>query len=129
MRHQIDQFIVNMINLSPHCPTQLTGCAAGCSGCFRIDQINDRLRLGQIHLSVQKGPAGKLPRLCLPNANGEQGLQRCCEHCRRAVALEFYRILSGITMGCAGIGCQTAVNQSPLGIPQRTVYQRTDRML
>ena len=53
---------------------QLGGGVPGPGGGLRVDQVDDGLRLGQVHPAVQKGPLRELARLGLAHPAGKQGL-------------------------------------------------------
>ena len=63
------------MNLLEHCAIPRAQCGLCTLTSLRCNQIDHCLRLGQIHLSIQKGPAGKLPRPGLPHSLGKEGLQ------------------------------------------------------
>ena len=90
MRQEIDQLIVDPVNLLPHRTGELSHSVLGSGDRLSIDQIDHRFRLGQIHLAIQKGAAGKFPCLGLSGASGEQGFQASMVgepwHCNSAVS-------------------------------------------
>jgi hypothetical protein len=79
------------------------GEARGALGA-RMDEVEDGLGLGQIHLVVQKGAFGEFAGLGLARAGGKEGVEDALGGLRAAVALDFDGIL-------AGIGVRRAENQ------------------
>ena len=61
-----------------------------------VDQIDDRLRLRQTQLAVQKGAAGKLARSRHLRPGAQRALQHQLRQQNAAVTADFHRILAGI---------------------------------
>ena len=62
MGHAVEKFSTQVGDLLAQTTLQLIGCSAIGLRCRGADQIHDRLGLGQIQLSVEKGPLREFPR-------------------------------------------------------------------
>ena len=78
--HQVHQIVVNAADLPAHGPGELAHGVFGRRHGLRVDQVHHGLGLGQIHLAVEEGPAGKLPGQSLAGAGGKEGLQPGGQH-------------------------------------------------
>ena len=52
---------VDPLNPPGQGPGELAGGLAGGGGALRVDEVDDRLGLGQVQLAVEEGPLGELP--------------------------------------------------------------------
>ena len=89
--HLIQNFFTQSSNLLAHCTLQLCQGRPESHLIFRLNQIHDRLCLGQIHPSVQKGPFGKLPRFCGSGAILQNRFQNLLHHQAASMTVDILR--------------------------------------
>ena len=126
---QVYQLVVNPIDFLSHCAGQLSHGVLGGGDGLRVDQVDDRFRLGQVHFAIQEGAAGKFPRLGLPRTGGEQRFQASGQHGGGAMALQFRRVLAGVAGGSDGEGGQAVVQHSAVGVVELAVDEGLSRTL
>ena len=56
--HHVGQAAVNCVNPPGEGPGELAGGLPGGGGGLRLNEVDDRLGLGQVQLSVEEGPLG-----------------------------------------------------------------------
>ena len=103
MAAKVGQIIVNGCQFLLQHATHLTGCVGGCLGSIGFDEVNDGFRLRQIQFAVEESSFGKLATLGRPCPGDIQRLQSGCQHSRRAVAVEFHCVFSGVAVWPMGI--------------------------
>ena len=65
----------------------------------RADELHHRLCLGQVHLPVEEGPAGELPRLGRGGPGGQHLLEQTPGEVQPPVAGELHHVLPGVAFG------------------------------
>ena len=129
MGRDIPQRVVDPVGFPRDSPAELSrGVFRGLRR-LRVDQIDDRLRLHEVHTPVEEGPLCKLSRLCLPRPGGKQGLQPLPQHGGGTVALQFRRILARVAVRGTADRTQAEVDHRALPIPELPVNQQTVRPL
>ena len=123
MAAQIRQLVVNGSQLLLQGTPYLSGGVGGGIGGLRLNQIDDRLRLGQSQLPVEECPLGKFPPLGRSGSGGKQRLQSGGQHRRGTVTLQLHRVLSRVAVGGSGTDRHTLVDDTPFLIPERTENQ------
>ena len=72
-----------------------------CAAAVRIDEIDDGLRLRQVHFAVEEGPLGEFTGLGLPGSGGKEGGEQGVKDHGRAVAVEFGGVLPSVAVSAA----------------------------
>ena len=107
----------------------LGGGVGGHVGGLGLDQVDDGLRPGQVHLPVEEGPLSELPGPGDPGSGPAEGLQPCTQHGGGAVALELHRVLAGVGVGAGAADRQTVVKLPALQVVQGPQHQLPGRDL
>ena len=63
-----------------------------------VDEIEDRLRLGQVYLPVDESALRELARASAPSAKGQHPFKQHVEHHRATMPLQFQHVLAGKRM-------------------------------
>ena len=92
-----------------------------------VQQVAHGLRLGQVQLAVQKGPAGEFSPLGLTGPRSKQGLQPQLQHHGRTVAVDLRRVLPRIAVGGQRDGTQHPVDGHAAAVQQVAIHQRLGR--
>ena len=80
MAAQVRQPVIDRPDGAFERPAELPGGVRGGVGRLGVDEVDDRLRLGEIHLAVQKGALREFAGPRLPRARAERGPQHLAEH-------------------------------------------------
>ena len=80
-----------------------------------IDQVGDRLGLGQIHLAVEEGAAAEFTGFGQPGAEVEAAREQHLHDDRAAVALQFEDVFAGKGMRIREKQQNSAVDRSTVG--------------
>ena len=99
MGHDVRQSLIDPLHPPGQGAGELAGGLAGGRGGFSVDEVDDRLGLGQVQLAVEEGPLGELPRPGRPGPSGIQSLQDQGEDHGGAVALQLRCLLPGVAVG------------------------------
>ena len=130
---QVDQCIAQCVNLVRKRAGQRPAGAARCSLGAGVDQVSNRLGLGQVDLVVQKCPLGELawlrhaqPRQHRACARGalrcfQAARQQQLKHHRPAMGLQLQHVLTGVGVGCREVQGQPLVYGLALRITKRQV--------
>ena len=102
MAAQVCEHTVHRIQLPGQGASHLPGGIGGSIRRLRLYEVNDGLRLGEIHLPIEKGPLGELPPAGRPGPRLIQRLQPGSQHRRGTVAMKLHRVLPGVAVGAAG---------------------------
>ena len=111
---------------------QLPGC--GPRRCLPAggNQVHDRLSLGEIHLSVEKGPARELTSRSRVRSRSQDGAQHGSGYHTPSMAADLDQVLTGVTARRAKDGEQNLIEHNtvlldapPLHAARRTIKQRT----
>ena len=114
----IQQALIDGLNTPPESAPQLFHRIVGGLGGLRLNEINHRLRLGQIQTAVQKRPLGELPPARLPRSGGKEGAQPLVQHHRGAVTVEFRAVLAGVAAGAGKADGQHLVNGPAIAVQE-----------
>ena len=80
MARTIEQAVVDRLDRAAQRAGELGGGVACALRSLGVDEVDDRLRLGEIHLAVQEGALRKFAGSRLPCARAERGAQHLAEH-------------------------------------------------
>ena len=94
-----------------------------------VNEVDDRLRLGEVHFAVQKRALGKLSRPRLPRACGKRGAQDLLQNDRRAVAVQLRALLARVAVSGGEHHRQRVVERAALGVAHRAVGHAPRRKL
>ena len=97
----VDKSLLHRFQAAAEPAVQLGGGVFRGGGGLGINEVDDGLRLRQVHPSVEEGPLGEFPRQGLPGSGGEQGGEQGVEHHRGAVAVELGGVLPGVAVSAA----------------------------
>ena len=103
-RDQLHQFLFDGLQAAGERAFQLLGCDLGLIERLRLDQIADRLRLGEIDASVEKRAHGELARLGEAGAAGQGQLDHVAQNHRRAVGRDFDDVVGGVGVRLGKVG-------------------------
>ena len=92
---QLDQLVHQAMDLARKLAGQRAQRRAGRLRRAGLDQVGNRLGLGQVQLVVEKGTAGELARLRQPRTEFQAASQQLLHHHWAAVALQFEHVLAG----------------------------------
>ena len=123
MAAQVGQIVIDGIQLFLQSAAHLAGGIGSGIGGVCFNEVNDRLRLGQIQMAVEEGPLGEFAPACRPGTGDVEGFQSCGQYSRGAVAVEFHRILAGIAVGTPGIDGAAGVDDPTLLVMEFTQDQ------
>ena len=115
---EVGQIFADLLDL-PAQPalTVQVGQFQGAAG-FGLDQVDDRFGLGKVDPSVEKGPAGELPRLGQTGPATERRFQDFLENEDPAVGLDLGHILPGVGLGLGHEDRQDFVDHRPVLGPE-----------
>ncbi len=125
--HHVGQAAVNCVNPPGEGSGELAGGLPGGGGGLRLNEVDDRLGLGQVQFSVEEGPLGELPGPGLPGAGSEEGVQDQREDHGGAVALKLRRLLPGVAVGSPADKGQAGVKRLARLVQQGAVEELTVR--
>ena len=123
VRADVREILIDLLRAAGDRPAELTGGVSRRERRFRVDDIDDGLRLREIHAPVQKGALGELTRRCLPRAEGEESFQRGAQHDGRAMALKLCGVLAGVASRRAGERAETEIERPSLLVEQLAVNE------
>ena len=115
------QRVVYTLRVPQHRAAELPGGVFCVQGCLGVDEVDDGLRLREIHAAVEKGALREFARQRLPCPGSEQRLQPCAQHGRGAVALQLGRVLAGVAVRSAADGAQAEVERLAVGVAKSAV--------
>ncbi len=120
----VQQGLLDGLQTAAEAALELGGGVPGGGGGLGVDEVNDRLRLGQVQPAVQKGPFGELAGQGLSGSGGKQGGEKFPQHHRGAVAVELGAVLSGKAAGAGEADRQPLVQQAALTVQHLAEDQR-----
>ena len=123
MAAQVGQHFINRLQPGRQRAAHLSGGIGGGIRRLGFNQIDDGLRLGQIHAPVEKSPLGKLSPAGGPGPRLIQGLQPRSQHGRRAVAVQLHGVLPGIAVRTPGVHRHALVQRPALPVQKRPQNQ------
>ena len=112
----IGQRVVYALRAAQHRAAELTNSVFRFLRGFCVDEVDDSLRLCEIHPVVQKSALGKLPGQRLPRACGKQRLQPGAQHGGGAVALQLGGVLAGVARRAAADRAEAQIERLPVGV-------------
>ena len=86
-----------------------------------VDQVDDGLRLREIHAVIEKRAPGKFARERLSGPGGKERAQTRAQHRGRAVALQLGGVLAGVAVRAAADRAEAEIEHAPVGGLQRAV--------
>ncbi|MPM33493.1 hypothetical protein SDC9_80069 [bioreactor metagenome] len=126
---QMDQRVAQRVDLFGERARQRTPRTARSRLGARIDQIGNRLGLGQIDLVVEKRPLRELPRLRQPQLRRRRARQlhaaryQQLQHHRPAMRLQLQHILAGIAVRPRKEQRQPPINRLPVPVRDRQIVR------
>ena len=97
----VDEGLLHRLQAAAEAAVQLGRGVFRGGGGLGIDEIDDGLRLRQIHFAVEKGPLGEFTGLGLTGSGGKESGEQGVENYGGAVAVEFGGVLPGVAVSAA----------------------------
>ena len=107
-------FLAQCIDLPPQSSLELGRRRLGRGFSPRGDQVHHRLRLGQIHLAIEKGASGEFARGCACGAGHQDGPQYPLSHDHAAVSANLDHILPRVAVRGTKDSQQDIINDRSL---------------
>ena len=126
---EAQQRVVDLFERAAQRAVHLGGGVPRRLGGLGVNEVDDRLRLGEVHFAVQKRALGKFPRPRLPRACGKRGAQDLLQNDRRAVAVQLRALLARVAVSGGEHHRQRVVERAALGVAHRAVGHAPRRKL